>query len=75
MSPVQWDPVFSQKKFLPHELDLLNWRSMAQGKVMSHVDPLVLNCFYLVVTQLRVMDLLWTTACNKEIFTLQKKSL
>lgn len=42
---------------------------------MSRVDSSVLNCSYLVVTQLHMMNLLWVPAHNKEIFTLQKENL
>lgn len=58
----------------PCGLDLLNQRPTAQGKVMSHVDLLVLNCFYLIVTQLRRRKNHLATAHNKEIFTLPRKS-
>ena len=56
-----------------HSLRFIKPEVMVQEKVMSLMDPVVLNGFYLIVTQLHRMKNHLATSHKQEIFTLQKK--
>lgn len=65
--------VFPPQSNSRRSLGFIKLEVVVQEKVMSHVEPLVLNCFYLIVTQLHRIKNHLATAHNQEIFALQKK--
>lgn len=48
---------------------------MVKGKVMSHVDPLVLNYIPLIVTQLHRMKIVWLQPIMQRYAHYKGKSL